>query len=168
MWCLCMNSYGIVKLFYDYTFKKKNAGHWRQWLVDKLGNNLSFFPDIHGGEDRENGDRHDSRRERSLSLWKKVSKLSLKGFRTSRFSSVQSLSRVWLCDPRDCSTPGLPVLDHLPELAQTSVHWVGDAIQPSHPLSSPSTPLLNLSQHQGLIQWLSSRHQVAKGMEPQF
>ena len=53
-----------------------------------------------------------------------------------------------LCDPRDCSTPGLPVLHHLPELAQTRVHWVGDAIQPSHPLLPPSPPALNLSQHQ--------------------
>ena len=57
-----------------------------------------------------------------------------------------------LCDPMDCSTPGFPVLHHLPELAQTHVHRVGDAIQPSHPLSSPSLPVFNLSQHQGLFQ----------------
>ena len=60
----------------------------------------------------------------------------------------------------DCSTPGLPVHHQLPELVQTHVHWVGDAIQPSHPLSSPSPPALNLSQHQGLFQWVSSSHQV--------
>ena len=65
-------------------------------------------------------------------------------------SSVQSLSRVQLCDPMDCSTPGLPVHHHLPEFTQTRVHWVGDAIQSSHPLSSPS-PAFNLSQHQGLF-----------------
>ena len=65
-----------------------------------------------------------------------------------------------LCDPVDCSTPGFPV-HQLPELAQTHVHWVGDAIQPSHPLSSPSPPALNLSQHRGLFQWVSSSHQVA-------
>ena len=59
---------------------------------------------------------------------------------------------VWLCDPMDCSTPGFPVLHHLLERAQTHVHQVGDAIQPSHPLSSPSPPALNLSQHQGLYQ----------------
>ena len=53
-----------------------------------------------------------------------------------------------LCDPTDCSTPGLPVHHQLPELAQTHVRWVGDAIQPSHPLSSPSPPAFNLSQHQ--------------------
>ena len=64
----------------------------------------------------------------------------------------QSLSRVQLCDPTDCSTPVFPVLHCLPELAQTHVHWVGDARQPSPPLSSPSPPALNLSQHQGLFQ----------------
>ena len=63
------------------------------------------------------------------------------------FSSVQLLSRVRLCDPMDCSTPGLPVHHQLLELTQTHVHQVGDAIQPSHPLSSPSPPALNLSQH---------------------
>ena len=71
-----------------------------------------------------------------------------------------------LCNPMDCSTPGLPVHHQLLELAQTHVHWVSDAIQPSHPLSSPS-PAFNLSQHQGLFQWVSSSHQVAKVMELQ-
>ena len=63
-----------------------------------------------------------------------------------------SHSVVSLCDPMDCSTPGFPVLHHLPELAQTHVHWVSDAIQPSHPLLSPSSPAFSLSQHQGLFQ----------------
>ena len=67
-----------------------------------------------------------------------------------------------LCDPMDCSTPGLPVLHHVSEFTQTHVHWVGDAIQPPHPLSSPSPPALNLSQHQGLFKWVRSSHQVAK------
>ena len=62
----------------------------------------------------------------------------------------------------DCSTPGFPVLHHLPELAQTHVHWVSDAIQPSHPLLSPSPPTFYLSQHQGLFKWVNSLHQVAK------
>ena len=57
-----------------------------------------------------------------------------------------------LCNPMDCSTPGFPVHHQLLELAKTHVHQVGDAIQPSHPLSSPSPPALNLSQHQGLFQ----------------
>ena len=68
----------------------------------------------------------------------------------------------------DCSTSGFPVLHHLQELAQINVHWVGDAIQSSHPLSSPSPPALSLSKHQGLFQWISSSHQVAKGLEFQL
>ena len=67
-----------------------------------------------------------------------------------------------LHNPTDCSTPGLPVHHQLPELTQTHVHWVGDAIRPSHPLLSPSPPAFNLSQHQGLFQWVSSSHQTAK------
>ena len=82
-------------------------------------------------------------------------------------SSVQSLSRVRLCDPMDCSMPGFPVHHQLPELNQTHVHWAGDAIQSSHLVSSPS-PAFNLSQHQGLFQWASSSHQVAKVLEFQF
>ena len=66
-----------------------------------------------------------------------------------------------LCDPMVCSTPGLPVHHQLPEFTQTHLHWVSDVIQPPHPLSSPSPPALNLSQHQGLFQWVSSSHQVA-------
>ena len=62
----------------------------------------------------------------------------------------------------DCSTPGLPVHHQLPEFIQIHVHWVGDAIQPSYPLSSPSPTSFNLSQHQGLFKWVSSPHQVAK------
>ena len=68
----------------------------------------------------------------------------------------------------NCSTPGLPVHHQLLEFTQTHVHWVGDAIQPSHPLSSSSPPALNLSQHQGLFKWVSSSHQVAKVLEFQL
>ena len=71
------------------------------------------------------------------------------------FSSVAQ-SCPTLCNPMDCSTPALPVHGQLPEFTQTYVHWVSDAIQPSHPLSSPSPPAFNLSQHQGLFQWVSS------------
>ena len=67
-----------------------------------------------------------------------------------------------LFNPIDCSTPGFPVLHHLPELAQTHVYWVSDAIQPSHPLLSPSSPALNLSRHRGLFKWVSSSHQWPK------
>ena len=83
---------------------------------------------------------------------------------STQFSSAAQ-SCPTLCNPMDCSTPGLPVYHQLPELAQTHVHWVGDAIQASHPLSSPSPPAFNLSQHQGLFQWVSSLQQVAKVLE---
>ena len=73
-----------------------------------------------------------------------------------------------LCDPMDCSTPGLPVHHQLLKLAQTHVHRVSDAIQPSHPLLSSSPPAFNLSQHQGFFQWVSSSHQVAKALELQL
>ena len=82
--------------------------------------------------------------------------------------SVQSLSRVRLCDLMGHSTPGLPVHHQLPEFTQTHVHWVSDAIQPSHPLLSPSPPTFNLCQHQGLFKWVCSSHQVAKILEFQL
>ena len=73
-----------------------------------------------------------------------------------------------LWDPMDCSTSGFPVLHHLPELAQTHVHWACDAIQQSHPLSSPYSLAFSLYQHQGLIQWVRSLYQVAKVLEFQL
>ena len=76
------------------------------------------------------------------------------------FRSVQSLSCVWLCDPMDCSMPGFPVHHQLPEPTQTQVHQVSDAMQPSHPLLSPSPLDFNLSHHQGFFQWVSSLPQV--------
>ena len=84
-----------------------------------------------------------------------------------QFSSVTQLCAT-LCNPMDCSTSGFPVHHQLLELAHTHVHWVGDAIQPSHPLSSPSPPAFSLSQHQGLFQGVSSSHQVAKVLELQL
>ena len=71
-------------------------------------------------------------------------------------------------EPMDCSTPGFPVYHQLPELAKTHVHQVGDVIQPSNPLSSPSPPTFNLSHHQGIFQWVGSLHQVAKGLALQL
>ena len=83
-----------------------------------------------------------------------------------QFSSVQSLSRAQscptLCNPMDCSAPGLAVHHQLPEFTRTHIHWVDDAIQPSHSLSSSSPPAFSLSQHQGLFKWVSSLHQMAK------
>ena len=80
-------------------------------------------------------------------------------------SSVQLLSRVWLCNPMDCSMPGSPVHHQLPKFAQAHVHCVGDAIQPSYPLLPPSRPSVNISQYPGLFQCVSSSHQVAKVLE---
>ena len=87
-------------------------------------------------------------------------------------SSVQFISVAQscpiLCDQMNCSTPGLPVHHLLLEFTQTHVHQVGDAVQPSHPLSSPSPPAPNPSQHQSIFQWVSSSHQVAKVLEFQL
>ena len=78
-----------------------------------------------------------------------------------QFSSVTQ-SCPTLCDPMNRNTPGLPVHQQLPEFTQTHVHWVSDAIQPSHSLSSLSPPAPNPSQHQSLFQWVNSSHEVAK------
>ena len=88
-------------------------------------------------------------------------------FSSAQFSPVSQLCPT-LCDTMDCSMPGLSVHRQLPEFTQTHVHWVSDAIQPSHPLSSPPPPAFNLSQHRGLFKWVSSSHQVAKGLDFQL
>ena len=87
--------------------------------------------------------------------------------RTVQFSSVVQ-SCATPCYPMNHSTPGLPVHHQHSGSTQTHVHWVGDAIQPSHPLSFPSPPALNLAQHQGPFKWVSSSHQVAKVLELQL
>ena len=94
-----------------------------------------------------------------------ISKLSF--FYNVHFSSV-TRSCLTLCSLMDCSTPGLPVHHQFREFSQIHVHWVGDAIQPSHPLLSPSPPALNLPQYQGLFKWFNSLHQVAKVLELQL
>ena len=81
-----------------------------------------------------------------------------------QFSSVTQSSPT-LCDPMDCSMPGLPIDHQLPEFIQTYVHWVGDAIQPSHPLLSLFLPAPNPSQHEGLFQPVNSSHEVAKVLD---
>ena len=85
----------------------------------------------------------------------------------AHFSSA-ALSYPTLCDPMDCSTPGLPARHQLPGFTQTHVHWVSDAFQPAHPPLSPSPPAFNLSQHQGHFKWVSSSHQVSKVLEFQL
>ena len=84
----------------------------------------------------------------------------------SQFSSVSQLCPT-LCNPMDWNTSYSPVHHQFPELAQTHVHWVSDAIQPSHHLSTPSPPAFNLSQHEGPFKWVISSHQVAKVLELQ-
>ena len=84
-----------------------------------------------------------------------------------QFSSVSQLCST-LCNPMDCSTPGFPVHHQLPELAETHVHLISDASQPSHPLLSCSPPALNLSQDQGLFKWVSSSHEMAKVLDFQL
>ena len=81
--------------------------------------------------------------------------------------AVQSLSHVWFWDPMNWSMPGFPFLHYVLEFAQTHAHWVNETIQPSQPLLIPSSGLC-LSQHQGLFQWVSSSHQVSKGLELQL
>ena len=97
-------------------------------------------------------------------LWLKYQMWHCTSFNPLWFCCSVAQSCPTLCNLMDCSTPGFPVLQHLPEFAETHVHWVNDAIQPSHPLLPPSPPAFNLSQHQGLFQWVGSSYQVAKGL----
>ena len=101
-----------------------------------------------------------------LNNWRKNTRLSLK-VQFSQFSS-DAQSCLTLCDSMNPSMPGLPVHHQLPEFTKTHIHRVGDAIQPSHPLSSPFPPGPNPSQHQSLLQWVNSSHQVAKVLEFQL
>ena len=105
----------------------------------------------------------------SLGSWKVLRKYSRRAlsFKLLCCCSVTQ-SCLTLCDSVDCNTPDFPVLHHLPERAHTHVHWVGDATQPSVHLPSLSPPAFNLSQHQGLSQWVSSLHQVAKVLKFQL
>ena len=100
--------------------------------------------------------------QNNYSAWKKLNKNCI----PYQFSSVPP-SCLTFYDLMDCSTPGFPVHHQFPELAQTHVHWVGDAIQPSHPQLFPS-PAFNFSQHQRLFQWVTSLHQLAKVLEFQL
>ena len=100
-------------------------------------------------------------------LYSWIERINILNKTSVQFSSVAQ-SCPTLCDPMNHSTPGLSVHHQLLELAQTHVHEVTDAIQPSHPLASPSPPALNLSQHQSLSQRVNSSHQVVKALEFQL
>ena len=99
-------------------------------------------------------------------VWRFLEKLEIE-LPSVQFSSVTQ-SCPTLCSPMNHSMPGLPVHHQLPEFTQTHVHRVGDAIQPSHPLSSPSPPVPNPSRHQGLFQRVNTSHEVAKVLEFQL
>ena len=99
-------------------------------------------------------------------VWRFLKKFEIELPSVQFISVAQSCPTLW--DPMNRSTPGLPVHHQLPEFIQTHVHWVSDAIQPSHPLSSHSTPAPNPSKHQSLFQWVNSSHEVAKVLEFQL
>ena len=127
-------------------------------------NVLSYFHNLKKKKNLSKSTRLENNR---IGIWRGPSHHTLHKPGSVQFSSVaQSCPTLW--DPMNRSTPGLPVHYQLPESTQTHVHRVGDAIQPSRPLSSPAPPALNLSQHQGLFTWVSSSHQVAKVLEFQL
>ena len=100
-------------------------------------------------------------------MWMLVRLILLLKSHQIRPDQIRSVAQscLTLCDPMNCSMPGLPIHHHLPEFTHTHIHQFSDAIQPSHPLSSPSPPAFNPSQHQGLFQWVNSSHEVAKVLE---
>ena len=144
------------------TFKFNNDAKFyaklSEWGTQKIQSNLtsSFKKQVNAGRKNTN----------VLSIHCKIFKeqvlmLVYKVDSSVQFSSVAQLCPT-LCDPMNRSTPDLPVYHQLLEFTQAHVHWVGDAIQPSHPLSSPSPPVFNLSQHQGLFKWVNSSYKVTK------
>ena len=159
---------------------ESERGEWKSWLKTQHSKNENHGIQSHYLMANRWGNNGNSERLYFLVLqnhcrwwlqpWIKICLLLGRKAMTSlssvQFSSVAQ-SCLILCDPMNCSMPGLPVHHQLPESTQTHVHWVCDAIQPSYPLLSPSTPALNLSQHQSLFKWVSSLHQVAKILESQ-
>ena len=152
--------WSVISGFWCYYYKKFMS-HWRlrRWLAFFINN---FFFLLHhaawGTLIPHPGIEPD--------LWQWKHRVLTTGLPV-QFSSVAQ-SCLTLCNPMNCNTPGLPVHHQLPKFTQTHVHRVGDAIQPSHPLSFPSPPALNSSQHQSLFQWVISSHEVAKVLDFQL
>ena len=132
-----------------------------------MGSQCTYMEGKEGGREREEGEKEWVEREGRGKERKVKRKHASWGVCTYQFSSVAQLC-LTLCNPMNCSTPGLPGMLRLLKFTQTRVHWVSDAIRLSHPLLSPSPPALNLSQHQGLFIWVSSSHQMAKVLEFQL
>ena len=147
---------------------RDNLGDW-DWDIQtlyKIDNDLLYttgnstqYSVIYIGKGSKRGDKYTHTYKWLFTLLCSRNQQSI----VNQVSSVAQLCPT-LCDPMNCSTPGFPVHHQLPELAQTHVHWVGNAIHSSHPLSSPSPPAFNLFHHQGLFHWVSS-HQVAIVLE---
>ena len=140
--CYCCGCFGCI-----------NHAHLRRWTW--LLNNTEFRI------------LHKPSWQSNSRIWEDLFWFLKEAFSSVQFSSVAQ-SCPTLCNPMNRSTPGLPVHHQLPEFTQAHVHWVSDAIQPSHPLSSPSPPAPNPSQHQSLFQSVNSLHEVAKVLEFQL
>ena len=163
-----------------------DRGHWMEPRDLLGGEGLQFWCLLFWGSlflwQGSGPDRDERSRENPRKLWKEIypkdESIWTKDWYLTHFlvrvgdlsQSVSSVTQSCptLCDPTDCNTPGFPVHHQLPEFIQTHIHWVSDAIQPSHPLRSPSPPAFNHSQHQGLFKWVSSSRQVAKVLEFQL
>ena len=163
----CSNYHAIALISHAIMLKILQAG------LQKYVNRE--LPDVQAGFRKGRGIRYQIAnihwvidKENSRKIYTSVSLTMLKPLTV--FSSVQLVAQSCptLCDPMNRSIPGLPVHCQLPELTQTHIHRVSDAIQPSHPLSSPSPPAPNPSQHQSLFQWVNSSHEVAKVLEFQL
>ena len=150
-----------------YSLQEINRGENRRKNVQRSLDLFLIFP---CGQ-REGQSPGSPSLQKTCSPWRSL--ILLDGLEPNCLSQVIQFSSVaqscpTLCDPMNCSMPGLPVHHQLPDFTQTHAHQVGDAIQPSHPLSSPSPPAPNPSQHQSLFQWVNSSHEVAKVLEFQL
>ena len=142
-------------------------------IARKNSNNLRWWYHPYGRKQRGTKgplDEGEKRTVEKADLKLNIQKTKIMTSGPIRSDQIRSVAQSCptLCDPMNRSTPGLPVHHQLPEFTQTHVHRVCDAIQPSHPLSSPSPPALNPSQHQSLFQWVNSLHEVAKVLEFQL